>query len=108
MAKAYNFSGIYLITNAINGKVYVGSAIDVASRISCHKSLFKSGTHHNKHLRSAVQEYGIKNFTFELWEKCAEKNLHDRESYWIQAFDAVNRECGYNGKLEQYKGYKRI
>lgn len=57
-------SGIYRILNKINGKGYVGSAIDADSRWYFHRDELKKGTHHSDHLQKAVNKYGVENFEF--------------------------------------------
>lgn len=37
-------SGIYSITNTVNGKIYIGSSIDISARMYAHKWLQQSGT----------------------------------------------------------------
>jgi group I intron endonuclease len=96
----YRYAGIYIITNLVNSKVYVGSSINIADRIHCHQSHFRSKIHHNKHLLAAVIQYGIENFSFELWEKCDVKILQTREAYWISAFNASDKEFGYNNSTD--------
>ena len=50
--------GIYLIRNASQQKVYVGSSIDMEKRWSAHIRLLNRGCHHNRHLQSAWIKYG--------------------------------------------------
>jgi hypothetical protein len=83
---------IYLTTNLINFKYYVG--------ISCHDNNINylgSG----KYIKLAIREYGEQNFKKEILEKFDEDdetlgNLEDRERYWIHFYDATNSELGYN------------
>jgi group I intron endonuclease len=89
-------SGIYLITNQVNGKVYVGSSGNCHVRICGHKYGIRTGTHGNKYLQASGTLHGIENFTFEIWEHCPINLLAEREAYWIQVFDATDRDCGYN------------
>lgn len=91
-----NKSGIYTITNTINGKVYVGKSIDYRTRLSVHKNKLVTGIHKNPHLQSAVNIYGIDTFLFELLEECREEYLNSLENYWCNILDSHNREFGYN------------
>ena len=43
-------SGVYVITNLTNKKIYIGSSIDIKVRWSNHKSELKRGVHNNKYL----------------------------------------------------------
>lgn len=46
-------SGIYKLIDETNGKVYVGSAVDLARRKSQHFSSLRKGLHPNPHLQNA-------------------------------------------------------
>jgi predicted GIY-YIG superfamily endonuclease len=51
-------SGIYVIANTINGKVYVGSAVHLAARIRDHSMRLSRGIHPNGKLQRAWSKYG--------------------------------------------------
>ena len=53
-----NRSGIYLITNVVNGKKYVGSAKDMHYRLYSHVYLLRKNKEHNVHFQSAWNKYG--------------------------------------------------
>ena len=90
--------GIYKITNLINGKGYVGQSVDVEYRIRVHKSSLRGGYHRSKHLQSAWNKYGEENFEFELIKECEVKYLDELEIFYIQFYDAMNPEFGYNNE----------
>jgi len=73
--------GIYKITNKINNKVYIGQSNNVEGRIAGHVKYLTLNKHKNKHLQSAVNQYGIINFNFEIIEECIEEMLNERENY---------------------------
>ena len=62
----YNSSGVYKITNLINNKCYIGSAI-------CFKKRWQR--QYNKHLTAAFIKYGKSNFKYEILLYCDKKNL---------------------------------
>lgn len=91
-------SGIYKITNKANGKNYIGQSTNLQARRADHKRRLATGKHDNEHLQNAWNQYGSCNFEFSIIEEC-EYNfniLNDREKYWIDRFDALNRNKGYN------------
>lgn len=59
-----SFTGVYLIINLINSKVYVGSAIKGRMANRLHKHLF--GLNGSKLVATAVAKYGLANFAFVL------------------------------------------
>lgn len=44
------FSGIYLITNTVNGKQYIGSAVNILRRWDEHRCRLNEWSHANEHL----------------------------------------------------------
>jgi len=68
-------SGIYKITNEINGKFYIGSTKDLNRRKKDHFRLLKKGVNHSVILQKAVNKYGIDNFKFEILVECSEDLL---------------------------------
>ena len=90
--------GIYLITNLLNGKVYVGSTqTSFISRFQTHYMKLKSNNHKGDwYLQKSVNKYGIENFEFKILEICEKELLLDREAFWINFYKACNRDFGYN------------
>lgn len=87
-------SGIYKITNTLNGKVYIGKSVDLSQRWFSHKSYLKSGKHFNKHLQRAWNKYGEKSLVFEIVEYCDESEVEQREIFWIKDYNSFKN--GYN------------
>jgi group I intron endonuclease len=56
--------GVYQIKNLINGKMYIGSSINVLNRWSRHKTELINEKHHSIKLQRSVNKYGIINFTY--------------------------------------------
>lgn len=87
-----NKSGIYKITNKINGKCYIGLAKNIANRWSQHKNFEVNDN--SKKLYWAFQEYGIENFEFEVVKYCEPNKLAYWEKHFIEQFDSYKN--GYN------------
>lgn len=88
--------GIYKITNKVNGKCYIGQAVDIERRWRKHKSAYKNpqSPNYDYPLYRAMRKYGIENFTFETLEECEAKDLNDKEVFYIAKFNCY--EDGYN------------
>jgi group I intron endonuclease len=95
---------IYLLTNKINGKKYVGFTTQaVGKRFSCHVSASKRNP--ESILHHAIRKYGAHNFILEVLETGLDKNvgLRIREPYFIQKFSPqYNMTRGGEGSF----GYK--
>lgn len=90
-------SGIYKITNMINNKIYIGSAVDFYDRFSHHRKRLRGGYHSNTHLQRSFDKYGENNFIFEIIEIVEDKSmLLDREQYWLDYTKCYDRNIGYN------------
>ena len=97
---------IYLITNPINGKVYVGKTIHYKKRMKEHKN---SGKNPKYCFPYAIRKYGWENFTKEiLIDEVPEEDLNNLEINYIAFYDSCNREKGYNRTKggEGLSGYK--
>ena len=92
--------GIYKIENLINGKVYIGQSINISERFTEHKREtfnFSNKTKFYYHLYCAIRKYGLENFSFSVIEECSEKELDEREIFWIKEYNSYQK--GYNKTL---------
>lgn len=84
-------SGIYEIVNLVNGKRYVGSAVNLVQRERQHFSALRTGKHHNVPLSRAWAKYGPDAFEFRVIEVCVASRLIDREQAHID--DRADYNC---------------
>lgn len=89
---------IYLITNKVNQKKYVGQTrTTIKERYKKH---IKTSRTSNRHLYCAMRKYGIENFIIEELERVENDNQLDiREQYWISYYNSY-----YNGYNETKGG----
>ena len=76
-------SGIYEILNPVNGKRYVGSAMNFQHRWTAHLSALRCGRHHNPHLQHAFDKYGEDALVFSVLEEAQEEPLLEREQHYM-------------------------
>ena len=90
-------SGIYKITNTVNGKFYIGSSVDLERRFNKHMGTLAKNTHANPILQRAWNKHGADKFTFEVIEECAndQKVCFEREQYYLDLLKPY-LEIGYN------------
>ena len=89
-------TGIYSITNTINGKKYIGStAKNFKTRYTQHLSKLRSGKHRCKHLQSAYNKYGNDCFLFKIEEVIDDcTNIRGIEKSYIERYNSIAN--GYN------------
>lgn len=79
-------SGVYIITNTVSRKRYVGQAVDIHRRWRNHRSSLERGRHANIHLQRAWSRYGGESFTFEVLEVVVDPGQLDAcEQRWMDA-----------------------
>lgn len=90
--------GIYMYTNLINGKAYIGQSINIEKRRQTHEQRAycssKSNKEYNKAFYKAIRKYGIENFKFEILKTCKQEELNYWEIYYIDLYDTYKK--GYN------------
>lgn len=77
---------IYITTNLINNKKYLGS--------DKHNNPKYYGS--GKLLKLAIKKYGIENFKKDIIEEVETDNLKEREEYWLKLYDCANSSDYYN------------
>lgn len=99
-------SGIYIITNLVNGKVYIGKTKNFYKRYYQYLYSIKTKDTRkiNNYLLSSIEKYGIENFSFEVLEFCSIELTSERELYWIEFYNSINRDSGYNLRLDSSTG----
>lgn len=102
-------TGIYKITNTINGKSYIGQSTDIHRRWRNEIADSNNSNSHsyNYPLMKAFRKYGADNFKFEVIEECKSEELNQKEVYWIDYFDTFfhgyNQTIGGDATIRQPK-----
>ncbi len=92
-SKSNHMGKIYLITNTLNNKMYVGQTkLTLKQRFSEHQQPSKKTA-----ISYAIQKYGKENFKIQLLEECNITNLDERETFYIEKYKSY--ENGYNNTI---------
>ena len=97
-------AGVFQVKNLTNGKVLLGSSLNLEGPLNRHRFMLKIGSHTNKALQKDWDELGPDQFTFEILEEVKRKddpnfNLKDEltllEMIWLEKLQPFG-ERGYN------------
>lgn len=91
---------VYLITNEINKKIYIGYTTKGEKRWNQHLRVAKGGpikySSEYSYIHRAINKYGIDNFVFEPLEyHVSIKELKESEIFWISYFKSIGAQL-YN------------
>ena len=85
---------IYKITNKVNKKFYIGSALDMTKREYDHRNNLRGQKHHNSHLQNAFNKYGEDAFEF----SCKEVDVENERALRLLEERYINH-CWNSGLL---------
>jgi len=97
-------SGIFQVKNTANGKILLGSSLNLDGPLNSHKFMLTIGKHRNEELQKDWDTFGAGKFVFEILEVVKVKddpnfNLTDEltllEQIWIEKLQPFG-ERGYN------------
>jgi len=101
-------SGVFLIRNTFNGKVYVGTGLDIAGIVNRHKFQLTEGIHTNVKLQTEWSEFGGEKFDFEIVDQISppegaasdpRADLDLLEELWLDKLQPFG-ERGYNERKQ--------
>lgn len=96
-------SGVYQITNRIDGRKYIGSAQNFSARWAKHSYDLRNGKHHSKFMQRCFDKYGEDAFAFEVLLYCDKENVLMYEQILL---DAVRPE--YNMHKSAFSSMGRV
>jgi len=97
-------AGIFQVKNTVNGKVLLGSSLNLEGPLNSHKFMLTIGRHKNESLQRDWSEYGAGAFVFEILEVVkvrddpnfnADEELTLLEEIWLEKLQPFG-ERGYN------------
>ena len=110
---------VYVLTNTVTGKAYVGSSIDPERRKAQHLYDLEHGNHSVKDMQADYDEYGD-HFSFFVVDEIPTIREKSKEYSWMQKLKTLDRQHGYNYQdpwlkrmtcdtklMYQYQGHSR-
>lgn len=98
--KYNNISGIYKITNSINGHSYIGKSNNIRKRLLGHVYEAKNPNRRKNAVENAILKYGAQFFQIEIVEEIPKSDYDnigsERERYWINYFKTFIDKDQYN------------
>jgi len=88
-------TGIYVITNDIDARVYIGSATSFKQRYAVHKKKIIQNEGCNPKLKNFANKYGIEHLTFSAVHACEKENLLKMEQLYLDIFQPFD-DNGFN------------
>jgi group I intron endonuclease len=97
-------AGVFQVKNTANGKVLLGSSMNLQGPLNSHKFMLETGMHRNKKLQQEWNDYGPDQFIFEILEVVKIKkdpnfSVSDEltllEQIWLEELQPFG-ERGYN------------
>jgi group I intron endonuclease len=97
-AEHKNASGVYIIRNTVNAKVYVGSAMKFFRQFTMQYSDLNRACHHSVLLQRFATKYGLDMLSFELLElaPAVESKLLACEQKWLDTLRCYLPKQGFN------------
>lgn len=83
LKQIFRKSGIYLITNTITNKRYVGKSSNLFDRFTNYNSLYYLKSKPNSLICKSLLKFGFANFSVTILEFCQEPDLSIREQHFI-------------------------
>lgn len=89
-------AGIYAIENTQNGRVYVGSSINLDCRLATHAHDLSRASHYSQRIAADVREFGLDAFRFTILQRVTDlTELEYLEHVWMRRLNALGAN-GYN------------
>jgi hypothetical protein len=101
-------SGVFQVKNLANGKILLGSSLNLEGPLNKHRFMLQINSHPNKELQKDWNELGPDKFTFEILETVQIQdnpnfNLKDEltllEEIWLEKLQPFG-ERGYNSSAK--------
>ncbi len=102
-----NRSGIYMWTNKLNGKKYVGSSVDLRRRLIEYYNANRLMKYNNMPINSALLKHGYQSFTLTILEFCGKYNIMSKEKYYFDVYEPYYNILKTPGSPSRGSGWTR-
>ena len=98
--------GVYQIRNTANGKLFVGTSVNLPAILNRHRAELRAGGHRNRELQKDWAEFGPEAFEFEVLDTLAPReqpggdpsgDLRALEELWLDKLSPFDAR-GYNAR----------
>ena len=94
-------AGIYMWTNLKNGNTYIGSSVNLSSRLL--KYLNENALRKNKmRISLAILKHNLENFSLDILEYCSPKDVIKREQYYLDIYKPIYNTLKIAGSSSGY------
>lgn len=97
--------GVFQIKNRINGKIFLGSSMDLPGKLNSCRFQLESKCHPNKVLQGEWATYGSKAFVIEILETINTEKIP--KAYWSDAILALEEKWLTNLQPFGERGYHK-
>lgn len=102
------YKGVYAIKNAENGKMYIGSSLDIIGRTKAHLSALVKNKHKNYKLQRAWNkslnpELNFKFSILRIMNLESEEEIRSKEEYFIDFYSSVKYGYNISSKANPFK-----
>lgn len=96
--------GVYQIRNTVNGKLLIGTSVNLPAILNRHRTALRMGSHQNRELQKDWAEFGPEAFEFEVLDTLTpparpdykpSDDLRALEELWLDKLSPFG-ERGYN------------
>lgn len=99
-------SGIYMWTNKLNSKKYVGSSVDLKRRLLEYYNVNRLLNENSMPINVALLKYGYHNFSLTILEICDIENLMSREKHFFEIYSPEYNILKTPGSPSRGSGWK--
>lgn len=99
-------AGIYMWTNKLNGKKYIGSSLNLRRRLLEYYNVNRLLNQNSMPINVALLKHGYHNFSLTILEICVVDDLMSREKYFFEVYSPEYNILDTPGSPSRGSGWK--